>query len=417
MGMMDMQSRKEYRGVVRERYWKAHSKKEKSRILDEYCSNTGHARKYAIRKLMASEHSDVRAKRRRGAVYDGEVTAALAKTWEIFDYPCGQRLKPIIERETDRLRGFGELSISDEVARKLKTMSSATIDRKLKHQKQVLHFSWSKGGHKPGSMLAQKIAVRLTEWDTAKVGYIEADLVFHCGASTLGEHVCTVSATEISSGWWEGEPIMGKHQDQCFRALKEIRQRCPFVWKGLDSDNGQEFINETLYKYCDREKLEFTRSRPCHKNDNAYIEQKNWTHVRKVVGHLRYDTVGELAIIGDLYRHELRLYKNFFQPVMKLVSKERIGGKIRRRYDVPKTPHERLANSGQILAETKDRLDALYQDLNPAQLKRDIASKLERLYRTHEDKHGGAEAQPYKRVVPSTVTFSMMQRPKVRLPS
>ena len=135
----------------------------------------------------------------------------------------------------------------------------------------------------PGSMLKQKIAVRLTDWDTAKVGYIEADLVFHCGASTLGSHVCTVSATEISSGWWEGEPILGKSQDQCFWALKEIRKRCPFVWKGLDADNGQEFINEMLYKYCAREKLEFTRSRPCHKNDNAYIEEKNWTHVRKVL--------------------------------------------------------------------------------------------------------------------------------------
>lgn len=417
MGIMDMRSRKEYRRVVRARYWKAHSKKERSRILDEYCSNTGHARKYAIRKLRASEVSEKRVKKRREAVYDGEVTAALAKAWEIFDYPCGQRLKPIIERETDRLRAFGELSISDEVAGKLKRMSSATIDRKLKHQKEVLHFSWSKGGRKPGSMLAQKIAVRLTDWDTAKVGYIEADLVLHCGASTLGEHVCTVSATEISSGWWEGEPISGKSQESTFWALKEIRGRTPFKWLGVDTDNGSEFMSEVLYKYCDRERLEFTRSRPNHKNDNAYIEQKNWTHVRKVLGHLRYDTTKELEVIRGLYRNELRLYKNFFQPVMKLVSKERIGGKIRRRYDVPMTPHERLTESGQIPEETKDKLKAVYLGLNPAQLRRDIQSKLERLYRAHEEKNGGAEAIPHKRVVPSTVTFSMMQRPKVRLPS
>jgi len=148
-----------------------------------------------------------------------------------------------MERETDRLRAFGELFISDEVASKLKRITAATIDRKLKHQKEVLHLLWSKGGHKHGSMLKQKIAVRLTNWDTAKVGYIETDLVFHCGASTPGEHACTLSATEISSRWWEGEPLLGKSQDRCFRALKEIRQRCLFVWKGLDTDNGQESIN------------------------------------------------------------------------------------------------------------------------------------------------------------------------------
>ena len=417
MAMMDMQARKEYRGVVRERYWKTRSKKEKSRILDEYCVNTGHARKYAIRKLRARENPDKKPKQRRKPVYDGEVTAALARIWEVFDYPCGQRLKPLIERETARLRAFGELSISDEVASKLKRISAATIDRKLKHQKEVLHLLWSRGGHKPGSALKQKIAVRLTDWDTAKVGYIEADLVFHCGASTLGEHICTVSATDVSSGWWEGEPILGKSQDRCFRALKEIRQRCPFLWKGLDCDNGGEFINEILYKYCAKEKLEFTRSRPGHKNDNAYIEEKNWTHVRKVLGYLRYDTVEEIAIIRNLYRHELRLYKNFFQPVMKLVHKERIGGRIKRKYGTPMTPHQNLIESKQLSEEAEEQLRHTYHPLNPAALKREIDAKINKLIEIHQTKNGTHATNLHRHTKPRMVTSFMIQQATVRLPS
>jgi len=417
MATMKLDARKEYSKVVRERYWEAHSKKERSHILDEYCANTGHARKYAIRKLRARENPGQKPRKRKKPVYDGEVIAALAKVWEIFDYPCGQRLKPIMERETDRLRAFGELFISNEVADKLKRITAATIDRKLKHQKEVLHLLWSKGGPKPGSMLKHKIAVRLTDWDTAKVGYIEADLVFHCGASTLGAHVCTVSATEISSGWWEGEPILGKSQDQCFRALKEIRKRCPFVWKGLDADNGQEFINEMLYKYCAREKLEFTRSRPHHKNDNAYIEEKNWTHVRKVLGYLRYDTEEELAIIRDLYRNELRLYKNFFQPVMKLVSKERIGGRIKRRYGTPMTPYQNLAQSKQLSKEAGERLMQAYLPLNPATLKREIDTRINKLIQTHEAKDATHRTNLHRHTEPRMVTSFMIQQATVRLPS
>jgi len=273
---------------------------------------------------------------------------------------------------------------------------------------------WSKGGHKPNSLLKQKIAVRLTDWDTAKVGYIEADLVFHCGASTLGDHVCTVSATEISSGWWEGEPILGKSQDRCFRALKEIRQRCPFEWKGLDSDNGQEFINETLYKYCVREKLQFTRSRPCHKNDNAYIEEKNWTHVRKVLGYLRYDTVEEIAIIRDLYRNELRLYKNFFQPVMKLVSKERIGGRIKRKYGTPTTPYQNLIESKQLSKEAEEQLLRAYHPLNPAALKRNIDAKINKLIQTHEAKNATQGTSLHRHTKPRMVTPLVIQRQPVR---
>jgi hypothetical protein len=417
MERMDMHSRNEYLKVLRERYLKAKTKKEKSRILDEYCLNTGQARKYAIRKIQPKVNLNPKPRKKRKEIYDGQLRAALAKVWEVFDYPCGQRLKPLLEVEVDRLREFGELNIPDDVTLKLKKISSATIDRKLKHQREVLHLLRSKGGPKPGSLLKQKIPIRLTEWDTSQVGYIEADMVVHCGSSTFGEYANTLNTTEISSGWWEGEAIMGRSQEYSFWALKEIRKRTPFEWKGLDSDNGQEFINQILYKYCQKEKLEFTRSRPNRKNDNAYIEQKNWTHVRKLLGYLRYDTLKELMIINDLYRNELRLYKNFFQPVMKLILKERIGGRIKRKYDTPKTPYQRLIESDQISSETKEELKGIYLSLNPAQLKRGIEAKLEKLFRTYEEKKRTGQVDPYRRLVPHTVTSFMMQQPEVGLPT
>lgn len=417
MKRMDMESRNQYLKILREKYLNAKTKKEKTQILDEYCRNTGQVRKYVIRKIQPGVDPGPKQRKKRKQTYDGQVTAALARVWEIFDCPCGQRLKPVLEVELDRLMVLGELKVSDEAALKLKKMSSATIDRKLKHQREVLHLLRSKGGPKPGSLLKRKIAIRLTDWDTSKVGYVEMDLVLHCGSSTFGEYINTLSTTEVSSGWWEGEAIMGKSQQTTFQALKQIRQRASFDWKGLDSDNGSEFINGILYKYCHSEKLEFTRSRPSRKNDNAYIEQKNWTHVRKILGYLRYDTLAELGIINDLYRGDLRLYKNFLQPVMKLVSKERIGGSIKRKYDTPKTPYQRLMESGQISEETRKQLETVYLSLNPAQLKRSIDAKLDKLYHTYEEKRRSQQVDPMRKLVPRTVTSFMIEQSKVGLPT
>ena len=416
MERMDMHSRNEYLKVIRESYFKADRREEKTQLLNEYCRNTGQSRKYVITKIHKADLRP-RQRKKRKEIYDGQVKAALAKTWEIFDCPCGQRLKPLLEIEVDRLRELEEIEISNEVALKLKMMSSATIDRKLKHQREYLYLLRSKSGPRPNYVLKQKIPIKLTEWDTSKVGYMEVDLVVHCGSSTLGEYINTVSSTEVSSGWWEGEAIMGKSQEHSFWALKEIRERTPFEWKGLDSDNGSEFINQILYKYCDREKLEFTRSRPNRKNDNAYIEQKNWTHVRKVLGYLRYDTPEELMIMNDLYHHELRLYKNFFQPVMKLVSKERIGGRIKRKYGVPHTPYQSLMESGQVSTEAREELKGIYLSLNPAELKRSIEAKLDKLYRVYEEKRRTQQVDPHRKLAPRTVTFFMMQQPKVGLPT
>jgi hypothetical protein len=412
---MDMHSRKEYLQVLREKYIKTKSRKEKSQILDEYCGNTGQVRKYVIRRIQARVNLCT-CKKKRAALYDGEVTAALVKIWSIFDYPCGQRLKPILAEELDRLIQFGEIVMSEEVFLKLKVISSATIDRKLRHQREVLRLFQTKTGQSPTYILKPKIAIRLTAWDTSIVGYNEMDLVAHGGSSAFGDFINTLSNTEIYSGWWEGEAIMGKSQEYTFYATKNVRERSPYIWKGVDTDNGSEFINNIMYKYCDREKLEFTRSRASRKNDNAYIEEKNWTHVRKVLGYLRYDTPAELNIINELYRGDLRLYKNFFQPVMKLFSKERIGGKVKRRYDTPKTPFQRLIQSGQISDQSKKNLEALYRNLNPAQLKRNIDNQLEKLYRIYALKRKAQSNNLMKKVQPRTVTSLMINQQPVRLP-
>jgi hypothetical protein len=414
--VMDMHSKNEYLMVLREKYFKTRTKREKSQILDEYCSNTGQSRKYIIRKIQSRTDHRPRLRKKRQPTYDGEIVTAMAKVWEIFDYPCGQRLKPVLETEIDRLRELGEVKVSDEVANKLKEISPATIDRKLKKQREVLCLKRARGVPKPGSLLKTKIPIRLTEWDTSEIGYVEMDLVIHCGSSTLGEYVSTLSTTEIATGWWEGEAIMGKSQESTFWGFRRIRDRTPFKWLGIDSDNGSEFMSDILYKYCDREKLTFTRSRPSHKNDNAYIEQKNWTHVRKILGYLRYDTIEELKMINELYRNELRLYKNFFQPVMKLVSKERIGGRVKRKYDIPRTPYQRLMESNQITPDRKAELESLYRSLNPAQLRREIEIKLEKLFQICEFKHKSGKVDPHRKSTTSSVTSLMIQRIPVGLP-
>lgn len=406
MEEMDLMARDQYLKVLIRGYLKG-DRKTKGRTLDEYCKNTGQSRKYVIRKIgqiLIRGRVSTGKKRKRNKTYEKDVEMALVKVWKTFDYPCGQRLKPILEFEIDRLIDFGELDVTRYVRVQLKGVSSATIDRLLKPHKIELYYQ-RKSNKGKGSLLYKKIPLKMTEWDIEKVGFVEMDLVCHCGASTAGEYINTLSVMEISSGWWEGEAIMGRGQYPTFEALTGIRQRNPFRWLGIDSDNDSVFINNHLKRYCDAEGLEFTRSRPYRKNDNAYIEQKNYTHVRRPLGYLRYDTEEELVLINVLYRAELRLYKNFFQPVMKLIKKERVEGKVKRVYDTPKTPYQRLLESGQLSKEKEKELKELYQRLNPAELKRAIDVKLERLYQTYQRKKKRTiTLNPYKKLVPSTVT-------------
>ncbi len=245
----------------------------------------------------------------------------------------------------------------------------------------------------------QKIPVKLSdEWDRSQLGNIQTDLVEHCGQSARGEYINTVSNTDIATGWWEGEAIMSRGQIPTCEGLDRARKRFPFAWQEVHSDNGAEYINAHLFNYTQKEGLGFSRSRPNKKNDNCFVEQKNWTHVKKYVGYLRYDTLKEQEVLNDLYHHELRLYKNFFQPVIKLVAKERIGGKIYRRYDTPKTPYQRVMESKEVSEKTKQELKKIYQSLNPAQLKRVIDKKLNLLYQAYQKKTQSQKVAYQKKV-------------------
>ena len=294
-----MRSQNQYLETLLERYLKA-DKVHKGLLLDEYCANTGQNRKYVIRKVSRLAFGPPRVKKRRSVFYGPDVRAALEGLWRLFDFPCGQRLAPLVRLELERLRRLKEVEISRRTAEKLVRVSPATIDRLLRSKKGETKDR-RRYGSRGANLIAKKIPLRMTEWDTNRVGYVEMDLVLHGGATTAGEFIHSLSALEISTGWWEGEAVMGRAQVRIFNALKEIRRRSPFIWLGIDSDNDNAFINGLLYQYSVDEELDFTHSRPYRKNDNAYIEEKNWTHVRKVVGYLRHDTLDEMVILNDLY--------------------------------------------------------------------------------------------------------------------
>jgi len=410
---MDMHSRNQYLKKVRIEYLRTKSKKGKGRLLDEARKRTGMNRKYLIRKLRPLSNLDkIKPRhRRRKEVYDGYVRAALVRCWEIFDYPCGQRLKPLLKQEVGRLRKLGELRCTDEAAYKLQIISARTIDEKLRHQKEIEGMR-RKYHRKKHPLLYQKIPVKLSdEQDRTQLGNIQIDLVEHCGQSARGEYINTLSTTDINSGWWEGEAVMGRSQEAVFGGIKRARNRFPFALKEIHSDNGTEFINWHLLRYTNKEGLGFSRSRPNKKNDNCFVEQKNWTHVKKFVGYFRYDNIRELGILSALYRNKLRVYKNFFQPVIKLVSKHRTGGRIHRKYDDPKTPYQRVMESKEVEQKVKQKLRKIYLDLNPAQLKREIDDKLNKLFKVYQQKNGSQKLTIKKKLKPNMAT-SLIAEPQ-----
>jgi hypothetical protein len=272
----------------------------------------------------------------------------------------------------------GELNTSQEIQIKLKEVSAATADRLLSASKKGLTFK-GKSTTKPGTLLKRDIPIRLgTEWDDAVPGFVEIDLVAHCGETTAGDYVNTLDVTDICTGWTETAAVFNKAQKHVFNALMDICNRQPFPLRGIDSDNGSEFINAHLFRWCKEKKICFTRSRPNRKNDNCHVEQKNWHVVRRNIGYHRYEGWEATNIMNEYYAI-LRLYSNFFMPQTKLLEKTRIDSRIYKRYDVPKTPYRRLLESDDILSETKAILQETFSTLNPAALKRDMAYVLERL--------------------------------------
>lgn len=369
----------EYKEAVHLRYMKA-SKGEKGKILDEFIQVTGYHRKAAIRLLNRNSIKKQRKRRGRRRCYGDEAVDALRKVWEASDRLCSKRLQPFIGEMVKVMRQHGEILVNASMEAELCQMSASTIDRLLKPWRRL-------GGRRPlsttrhGSLLKNSIPIRtFADWTEDRPGFVEVDLVAHCGESTEGFYLNTLSTVDVASGWSEYIGVWGKGQQRVGSAIHRVRQRMPFPLLGLDSDNGGEFINQYLYNYCCREGITFTRSRSYKKNDSCHVEQKNGNFVRRLVGYDRYSSHAALECLDMVYL-TLRRYSNFFQPTMKLVSKTRQGSKVHKIYDTAKTPYQRLLESGTIAPAKKTELMATYQGLNPVRLLNQLNGHLEKLWK------------------------------------
>jgi hypothetical protein len=369
---------KEYVDALRGRYLKG-SKKEKGKVLDEFVSVVGCHRKSAVRLLGHGRKASHQGKRGRGKLYKGEVVDILRMAWEATDHVCSKRLQPFLPELVPVLRRYGNRHISAEVAADLCRMSPSTIDRLLRpwHRAGDHHrFSLTK----PGTLLKEAIPIKtFADWDNGRPGFLEVDLVHHCGESVDGFYLTTLSAVDVATGWSECVAVWGKGQERVGGAIQRMRQRLPFLLLGLDSDNGGEFINRHLLTYCQKERVTFTRSRSYKKNDSCYVEQKNWSVVRRIIGYDRYSTKPSLETMNRIYEI-LRLYVNFFQPAMKLSSKTRHGSTVHRVYETAQTPYRRLLASGVLAEDMRYSLTATYAGLNPFLLRHHLDENLKRLW-------------------------------------
>lgn len=368
---------REYAAAVRQRYLKA-SRRQKATILDEFCENTGYHRKAAIR-LLRRVPADRDRRNCRPRQYGLEVVEALKRLWETADRACGKRLEPFLAELVETLERHGEIQLPEPIRKQVLSISAATIDRLLKpYRQRGLRRPYSQG--RSSATLKARIPVRtFGDWSDVKPGSFQADLVMHCGESTEGFYLTSLDMVDVATGWNECQPVWGKGQRQVGTAVHLVRQRLPMPLRELHTDNGSEFLNEVLQPWCHREGVHFTRGRPFKKNDQAYVEQKNWTAVRRLVGYDRYSSKEAQAQLGEFYRLR-RLYVNFFQPIRKLIGKERIGAKVRKRFDEAQTPYRRLLAAG-VLDEGKGQeLAELYTRLNPVRLRKQIEGALEQLW-------------------------------------
>ncbi|MBG0787245.1 MAG: DDE-type integrase/transposase/recombinase [Anaerolineaceae bacterium] len=376
--MMSKRSKRELAEELQTRYMRS-TKKEKTRILDEFVTTTGYSRKYANKLLKHGVSRKQKKKAGRKKKYYGEVVEALEQVWEICDRICSKRLHPFLPEIVEVLERFREIELSNETKILLLSMSRATIDRCLK----AARYEHKKGlsTTKPGTLLKKSIEVRTwQDWDDEQPGFMEIDLVAHCGDTVAGQYLFTLTAVDMSTGWTECLALPNKTQWAVHEAIQEMRKRLPFPLLGIDSDNGSEFINDLLYRYCLEEKITFTRSRPYQKNDQAHVEQKNWSVVRHTVGYDRFETEEELCLLKKVYE-DLRLYINFFQPVMKLVGKQRIDGKTIKYYDKAITPYRRTLAADPVTFSDKVSLTNLYSQLNPVVLRKMIDSNIGKLWK------------------------------------
>jgi hypothetical protein len=366
--------RREYLRAIYERYRRS-SKANKGTILDEFCRVCDYHRKHAVRLLRGPcPERHLRPRRSRGLSYGRPVIQALALIWEAAGYPWSVRLKAMLPLWLPWLRQ--RLTLNPEVERQLRMISPRQIDRRLQSRKRILHRRIY-GRTKPGTLLKHHIPIKTDHWDVTEPGFTEIDLVSHSGDCADGEFAHSFNLTDIHTTWTETRAVLGKGQTGIVAELEDMRQALPFPLRGIDSDNGSEFLNRHLVRYCCIQQIQFTRGRPYKKDDNAHIEQKNWTHVRRLIGWDRYDSAAAVGLLNDLYRHELRLMMNLFQPSVKLLRKERIGSRLKRVYDQPQTPLDRLRASKKFDRARVTELLRLRATTNPFELAKVIDTKIE----------------------------------------
>jgi hypothetical protein len=411
---LQMAERKAVTKQMARRYAKA-SKKDKGVMLDELCALTGWTRRHARRALAEAIHPSPRpARPPRPRIYGPEVLDPLRKIWATLNGPAGKRLAPFMPEIVEALERCGEIRLEPEVRGKLLRVSASTIDRLLAAERRRLQVR-GRSGTKPGSLLKRQVPIRtFAEWDDARPGFCEVDLVAHDGGNPLGEFCQTLDLTCVATGWTEVRAVPNKAQRWCFEALLDIERQLPFPLLGIDSDNGSEFINHQLIRYCTERSITFTRSRPYRKNDNCFVEQKNWPVVRQQVGYARYDTAAELEVLRELYGH-LRSYVNFFQPQMRLVHKTRRGAKVTKRYDLARTPYQRLLASPEVAPEGKAELTRTYLRLNPAELKRRLTASQDKLLELNRTKTEQGKEVSNPPDHPFKETFSWRERSRTSL--
>ena len=371
-----------YLKQLQKRYRKA-SKKERTAILDEFVKTTDYHRKHATAVLNGRrERVQGPIRRPRGKVYGADVARELAHLADLFDNICSKRLRAALDAELPRLYYAGVVPVSDECYQKLMVVSPATMDRLLIREQPVI--GKRRGFTKPGTLLKDCIPIRTwADWNEDRPGFSEIDLVDHSGGLVIRgqDHAWTLCFTDICTTWTESVGVRNKAQVHVFAAIQQARQRLPFPLLGIDSDNGSEFINAQLFRYCRQEKITFTRGRAGRKNDNAYVEQKNWSVVRRAVGYYRYDTPEQLDLLNSLYAL-LHFYGNFFLPTMKLKEKVRVGSKVKRIYDDPQTPYARTLANDLVSEEDKAQLREVYSYLDLPALRQRIDEVQDQLLAT-----------------------------------
>jgi len=382
---MVLRSKQDYLESIRIRYRRAR-KKAKTIILDEFCATCGYNRKYAIRMLSpAQKRAAAGSGRRPGpkTIYrDERLVAALKRIWFASDQMCSKKLKAAIPLWLPFYNAEFEF-LEEATKEKLLCVSSATIDRLIKPFR-ALHKK-GRCTTRPGTLLKNQIPVRTEHWDVSQPGFFEADTVAHCGNSMAGDFVFSLTFTDILTGWTENRAVWGKGSQGVLRQIEDIEHGITFPVLGFDCDNGSEFLNHHLVSYfTDRPKnpVIFTRSRPFQKNDNAFVEQKNWTHVRQLLGYDRFDKPELVGLINDLYKNEWSFFNNYFCPTLKLKEKMKINSRYIKTYEPPQTPCQRLLGSEHINSDAKNSLQEVYNSLNPFTLKRNIEEKLKTIFTT-----------------------------------